>query len=158
MAATPTGGDEGESMAVERPKVPLTDRSFAGTRPRAEAAIAALADQYPALIGDQLAHLRALMEEVGSGKNAHGASVAALFRVAHDIKGQGTSFGYPLMTRVAHNLCRLLRDRNEIDHDDLIIVQAHIEAMSTIIDNEITDEQSDLGVKLLSLLENLVQR
>ena len=36
------------------------------------------------------------------------AEAEQVFQIAHDIKGQGGSFGYDLMTLIANELCRLI--------------------------------------------------
>lgn len=77
---------------------------------RADAALAALNDDYlrwvaadVAALGAAVAELRACVPE----RRAHLA--ARVFEIAHDIKGQGTTFDYPLMTRLGQVMCDLLR-------------------------------------------------
>jgi chemotaxis protein histidine kinase CheA len=66
--------------------------------------------------------------------------IAALFSVAHNIKGQGSSFGYPLMTRVGQSLCRLTRLPRSFDQSDLALIEAHLQLMTEIIGQEATGE------------------
>ena len=42
-------------------------------------------------------------------------SIESLHELAHDAKGQGGSFGYPLATLIAASLCRLLHERSLFD-------------------------------------------
>src|SRR5579871_4687436 len=45
------------------------------------------------------------------------AARQALFRVAHDLKGQAATFEYPMISRMASSLTRLLEGMNEVDAD-----------------------------------------
>jgi HPt (histidine-containing phosphotransfer) domain-containing protein len=48
-----------------------------------------------------------------------------LYRLAHDLKGQGTSFGYPAITAIAGELCRDIEARHDPD-----IIEAHLKLIS----------------------------
>jgi HPt (histidine-containing phosphotransfer) domain-containing protein len=77
----------------------------------------------------------------------------ALFRAAHDIKGQAPLFGYGLVAAVATHLAELTRGRNTFDPALRGCVQAHVEALETLVANEIKGGGGDLGRALLTELE-----
>lgn len=66
---------------------------------RAEAALAALADSYRAWSAADCARL---LEAHQTGDRSR------VFTIAHDIKGQAATFGFPEITRRAAELCRAL--------------------------------------------------
>lgn len=66
---------------------------------RAEAALAALSGDFRAWVEADLARLRAALDPF---------QPARLFAIAHDIKGQAGTFGYPVATELANRLCRLI--------------------------------------------------
>src|SRR5262249_59846534 len=76
---------------------------------RAEAAVADLARDYPTWALTDVAKARAALDTARDDAGQRGAQVEALFRIAHDLKGQGASFGFPLVTRIAQSLCILTR-------------------------------------------------
>ena len=58
--------------------------------------------------GADLAEAFAALEKlVGGGDGEEATSL--IFRVAHDLKGQGTTFGYPLATQIAGLLCEFIK-------------------------------------------------
>lgn len=84
---------------------------------RAEAALAALSDDFRAWAEVDLARLRAALDPF---------QPESLFAIAHDIKGQAGTFGYPAATELANRLCRLL----EAGGADVARVAALVEALA----------------------------
>lgn len=77
----------------------------------------------------------------------------ALFRAAHDIKGQAPLFGYGLIAAVATLLAELTRGQAAFDAQRRASVQAHVEALETLVANDIKGGGGDLGRALLAELE-----
>ena len=93
--------------------------------------------------------LQSISEETGE------EAFQALHGIAHNIKGQGASFGYPLITDIGASLCRFLKERSAASETELQIMQAHVRAMQEIVSNEIAGDGGDLGGQLLDKLRNL---
>lgn len=83
-------------------------------------------------------------------------AIQALHAIAHNIKGQGSSFGFQLMTRLGDSLCRLTRSRRPFSDADLNLVAAHLDAMRLVLTQEIRGDGGALGDKLARRLESLV--
>jgi len=79
-----------------------------------------------------------------------------LYAAMHNMKGQGSSFGYPLVTRVSQSLCRLLAPGRDVDDAGLKIAQAHLDALKLILDQQIAGKGGEIGEKLAQRLEALV--
>lgn len=77
----------------------------------------------------------------------------AVFRAAHDIKGQAPLFGYGLVAAVATLLTELARGQAAFDPPRHASVRAHLEAMETLVANDIRGGGGDLGRALLAELE-----
>ena len=125
---------------------------------RAEAAVAALARDYLAWARADLElcqrHLAAARGEPAE-RDQH---IADLFGVAHNIKGQGSSFGYPLMTRLGQSLCQLTRLSHSFTDTELELVAAHLQAMSDILQQEARGEgTSELQAEALKLENDVDQ-
>ena len=75
----------------------------------------------------------------------------------HDLKGQGTSFGYPLVTKIGHSLCALTRDRaSSYESRHLDLVKSHLDALELILTKGIKGEGGKVGAELVAKLESRV--
>ncbi len=81
-----------------------------------------------------------------------------IYQVSHEIRGQGGSFGYDLMTRFGHSLCRLTDDRDSVNQQAIDVLRAHVNAMRAVITNKVTDEADPVGREIAENLEKLVER
>ena len=78
---------------------------------------------------ERLETARQDVKRLGMTEHTHDA----LFRAAHDIKGEAATFGYPEVAGVADSLCRLLEHTPEIGaHPDRALVDQHVDAVRAI--------------------------
>ena len=64
----------------------------------------------------------------------------ALFRCAHDIKGEAATFGFPLVAPPADSLCRLIEHTPDLTQIPLELVDQHVDAIRAIVrENSRTD-------------------
>lgn len=75
----------------------------------AEAAVAALADSFLEWIGEDIARAKQALAAANDKPGDNQAEIRAIFEVVHNVKGQGGSFGYDLLTTVGGSLCNYLR-------------------------------------------------
>ncbi|NMM42947.1 hypothetical protein HH303_00555 [Rhodospirillaceae bacterium KN72] len=120
----------------------------------AEAAIRKMTEDFPVWaledIGKLDAHLREATPTSGNGK----AALSEAFKIVHDMRGQGGSFGYPLITRISGSFCRFLEAVEDVTPQVLAISNAHAKALRTILENRISGNGGDMGDKIASGLEN----
>jgi len=98
---------------------------------RAEAALAELSSEFTSWMDSECDRLEAARQDVkreGFTKKTH----EALFRAAHDIKGEAATFGYPAVVGVADSLCRLIEHTPEIKRIPLTLVHQHVDAVRAI--------------------------
>ncbi len=119
------------------------------TLERAEAAIAGMTDSYLEWVLEDLKKLDAAFVNLKAASGERKAEADAVFQVAHDIKGQGGSFGYDLMTVVGNELCRLLEKVPSIGNPEVEAVRVHIEAMKLIIQNKMKGDGGPAGQALV---------
>ena len=125
---------------------------------RAEAAVAALQASYVEWIWNDIgileqAHAAALAEP-----SARASEIERIGGAAHDIRGQGGSFGYPLMTTIGSSLCDFCRAITRRDDGQLEVIRAHIDAMKAVIDNRLEGNGGAQGAELVGLLEDAVEK
>ena len=77
--------------------------------------------------------------------------------IAHNVKGQGTSFGYPLMTQIGDSLAILLKlDLND-ESAQLCLVEAHVAALRLVLDQDVKGDGGAHGGLLTARLRGLVE-
>ncbi len=139
------------------PEDPGAERPMSTVLARAEAAVSDLAKDYSGWALADVAKARAALASATDDATRRAQHVEALFRVAHDLKGQGASFGFPLVTRLGHSLCCLTRDRAlayQARHLDL--AKSHLDAIHLVLTKEIKGDGGKIGAELVAKLERLV--
>jgi len=109
-------------------------RAIEGDDPvaRAEAALAQLSSEFSRWMNDECEQLdRAHRNVRQSGMTA--LAHDALFRSAHDIKGQAATLGFPLVAAVAESLCCLIEETHDPARIPLDLVDQHVDAVRAIV-------------------------
>ena len=81
------------------------------------------------------------------------ATAEALYFRAHDLKGLGTTYEYPLVTRLAGSLCKMLDDADRRMSAPLVILDAHIDAIRAVVRDQIKTDEHPTGRALAETLE-----
>jgi chemotaxis protein histidine kinase CheA len=129
---------------------PLTD---------AEVALEELSAQFGSWMEDEC---RALEEarQLVHRQGLTDASRQTLFRAAHDIKGHGATFGYPMASDVADSLCRMIEHAGGTTPVPLAFIDQCVDAVRAII-REHADESAEataaeLAKELRALTDELL--
>lgn len=139
-----------------KPSDTASDAEFGVAVASAQAAVAGLADKYIGWVNDDLKRLDAAIAAVTDGHNA--AALREVYGVAHDIKGQGSTFGYHLITDIGQLLCRYAERAIERKKVDRAVIDAHVEAMRTVVDNRIQGPAGELGREIIEALKGVAER
>ncbi len=116
---------------------------------KAEEVIANLADDYLDWVREDFVRLEAAYDVLVSGNGDDAANLEALFQIAHDMKGQGGSFGYDLMTAIGDHMCRLLEKVDKDGPLEIQMVRLHIDAMRVVITKELKGDGGAEGRQLM---------
>ncbi len=88
-----------------------------------------------------------------------------VFRVAHDIKGQAGTFGYPLITRVAGSLTAFIErfnraEMNLADHLDAVtaLIDVHVNTLQLFVTQDTKGQGGPYEAKLLEGLTGASER
>lgn len=133
-----------------------SDKEFGVAVASAQAAVAGLSDKYIGWVNDDLKRLDAAIAAVTDGTNAE--ALRQVYGVAHDIKGQGSTFGYHLITDIGQLLCRYAERAIERQRVDRAVIDAHVEALRTVVDNRIQGPAGELGREILDALKGVADR
>lgn len=139
-----------------KPPGTTSDKEFGVAVASAQAAVAGLSDKYIGWVNDDLKRLDAAIADVTDGNNAD--ALRGVYGVAHDIKGQGSTFGYHLITDIGQLLCRYAERAIERKKVDRAVIDAHVEAMRTVVDNRIQGPAGELGREILDALKGAAER
>ena len=122
---------------------------------KAEEALKAMSAQFGEWLNDEIVKLDKAQADI----REHGytpATAEALYFRAHDLKGLGTTYEYPLVTRIAGSLCRLLDDAERRMSAPLAVLDAHIDAIRAVVRDQIKTDEHPTGRALAETLEERV--
>lgn len=88
------------------------------------------------------------------------AALDQLWGVAHDLKGMGASYGYPLATLIAASLCRLIETPagKTAARAQPTLAQAHVDALRAVVRDGIKSDQHPIGRALVQTLNIQIER
>ncbi len=123
----------------------------------AEAAVAALAANFTEWMRDDLDKALASLAAAREAQPDNAAQLREIFEVCHNIKGQGGSFGYDLITDVGKSLCDYIHDASSASDRKLKVVEAHLTAIRFILDRDIQGDGGPVGKQLKAKLRGLTE-
>lgn len=119
---------------------------------KAEAALKSLSGNFGEWLADEVAKLEKARERVRTeGVNAD--TTESLYMRAHDLKGLGATYEFPLVTRIAGSLCRLIDDPATRQDAPMFLVDAHIDAIKAAVRDGIKTDTHPTGRMLAEALE-----
>jgi chemotaxis protein histidine kinase CheA len=119
---------------------------------KAEAALKGLSSQFGQWLQDEVNKLETARETIRA-EGVTKASMDALFTRAHDLKGLGATYEYPLVTRIAGSLCKLLGEGEGRVNTPMALVDAHVQAIRAAVRDSIKDSDNPVGAALAGELE-----
>jgi chemotaxis protein histidine kinase CheA len=124
---------------------------------RAEAALKILSTHFEDWIADEIASIEKTHAAWTAGGCPDGELREAFFRAVHDLKGQATTLGFPLATRVAASLCALLEGIPKAEDLPLPLVDQHVKAVRAIYREKARDEKDRIGSALAETLGDVTR-
>lgn len=119
---------------------------------KAEEALKAMSAQFSQWLNDEVAKLDQAQADIRDQGYTPQTAEALYFR-AHDLKGLGTTYEYPLVTRIAGSLCRLLDDADTRMNAPVVVLDAHIDAIRAVVRDQIKTDDHPPGRVLAETLE-----
>ncbi len=144
-SAFPTG-----AAASARPRAPYRSGTIdAAALARAEAALKSLASQFDGWLQAEIDRLDAARAAVGPALTDE--SARSLYGCAHDLKGLGGTYQYPIVSRIAGSLSRLLSRLAAAA--PLALVDAHIQAIHRMVDEHLRTDEDEAACAVAKALE-----
>lgn len=146
-------------VQVIQPPNPLRAKLGAGISAdaiaRAEEALQAMSAQFDTWLQDEMDKLEAARAAIQAEGYTASTAEGLYFR-AHDLKGLGSTYQYPLVTRLAASLCRMLDKPEQRMAAPMPLVDAHVEAIRAVVRDRIKTDEHPVGRALAEELERRV--
>ncbi|NKB20838.1 MAG: hypothetical protein GKS01_10100 [Alphaproteobacteria bacterium] len=127
----------------------------------AEKAIQAFGEDFSNWIQDDIGAMEAARLSLAQGNNSE-KDVADVFRIALDLKGQGVSFGYEVLSAVGASLSDFLgplRESNAtLSSLQLDVVAAHVGAIRAVLSEDLKGDGGKTGQALMNGLASIVAK
>ncbi|PHS24572.1 MAG: hypothetical protein COA85_08075 [Robiginitomaculum sp.] len=120
----------------------------------AGAALAGMGEEFAAGAEGDAGALKGHLEKAAQSVDDEGfqQNMARAFGIAHDLKGQGSTFGYNLVTEIAGHLCTLTRPQNNPGRETLPQIQVCAQALLDVLAGRIDGDGGTIGVRLRETL------
>ena len=112
---------------------------------QAEEAVARLKDDFPEWANEYIDDMRRAVADARANPDATGDEVSLIFTRAMDLKGQAGSYGLMMLTEIGDLLKKYTEGRSSVTERDLQIIDAHIDAMSVALRDEIDGDGGEVG-------------
>lgn len=118
---------------------------------RAEAALRDLSSQFGEWLNDEVSKMEAARADIRA-QGATPQTLNQLYMRAHDLKGLGATYQFPIVTRISASLCKLIDDKVRMQAP-LFLIDAHIDAIKAMVRDNIQDDSHPVGRVLVTELE-----
>ena len=125
---------------------------------QAEAALDDMSDQYEGWIRDYLETINTAMSKAQVAVPPDPDAIATIRKTSHEIKGQGQTLGYSLLTQAGHMLHGFI-DRDEAcAARNLDLIAAHIDFMNLVVQKGIHGDGGPKEEMLLGALDQAARK
>lgn len=145
---------------IERPndlkkKIPTRggidpERAFA----QADKIIKNMSSEYLEKLGEDVQKLEKLGENYQASRSDE--DLDELFRLVHNMRGQGATFGYPLITDIGRSFCRYVKERPETRAIKPALIDQHVAAMRVVYKQSIQGAGDEVSQAVVDALNEVV--
>jgi hypothetical protein len=121
---------------------------------RAELAVEELKEEFAGWMFEDVTRL--VNAKAAYEVNRTSDTLGALYRASHDLKGQGQTFDFPLVARIASSLCKLSDVEGGGEKLPMHLIDAHVNAIKIIVRDGIKDLNDPIATMLARELERQV--
>lgn len=135
-------------------KLVISGKALAG----AQAALEKMAEDYPDWVQRHIGQLRELLRQCAEDAAHRTKHYVKIREIAFDMKGQGGTFGYTLITTFAGSLYEFTGPQSGTTDNHVEIVKAHVDAMAAVIKDRVKGTGGQLGVELTQQLNQAIAK
>lgn len=124
----------------------------------AEAEFARMSEDYPDWVQGHLKRLYDQHRSCMERPEQRHQQFKQINEIAHDMKGQGGTFGFPLISQFADSLYGFTRPRDAYLDAEVDLVKAHVDAMNAVVKGRIKGPGGAIGQQLSETLAKAIER
>jgi len=117
-----------------------------------------MSEDYPDWVNGLITELAELRRRCVDEPEARRGIFERIAAIAHDMKGQGGTFGYPLITEFADSLYKVANIRKGFADHQVEIIKAHIDSMRAVIRDRVSGDGGEIGVALTTGLKSTIEK
>lgn len=117
-----------------------------------------MTSDYPDWVQATLNQLTKLVEVAAESPDRRMSMFKEIQIIAHDMKGQGGTFGYPLITTFGDSLYNFTGPNAGTTDNHIAIIKAHADAMRATITARIQGDGGDIGQQLKTMLATAIKQ
>lgn len=125
---------------------------------KANAALEQMKEDYPDWVQKHIEELRLCHARCVDTPGERLKHYARMREIAHDMKGQGGTFGYPLITTFATSLYEFVGPRAGTTDNHIEVIKSHIDSMSAVIKDRVKGSGGEIGMALTKGLHEAIER
>ncbi len=125
---------------------------------RAEHVIEDLGNRYLGWLGDDVGQLAMLVAQARKDAKQRAELLDKLSFVANDMKGQGATFGFPLVTMVCQSICDFLNRADRTSPITVEVVGIHVDSLKIMLRDRVAGDGGPIGQQLVEALSLLVDK
>lgn len=126
---------------------------------KAEETFRKMAEDYPDWVNQSLQRLREEFEAAGAKPpESRTPNFHRINQMAHELKGQGGTFGYPLISTFGKSLHEFTGASAGTTDAHMEIIKSHIDAMQAVIKGRIAGNGGAVGAELVKTLERAIEK
>ncbi len=125
---------------------------------RAEEALGQMSEDYPDWVSAIIDKLAEQYRRAVDTPHERRGYFEQIRRIAHDMKGQGGTFGYPLITDFAASLYDFTGPNVGMTDNHVEIIKAHVDSMRVVINERIEGDGGENGQMLKQGLHQAIEK
>ncbi|MFQ5533211.1 MAG: hypothetical protein ACE5EM_00105 [Sphingomonadales bacterium] len=123
---------------------------------RAQQALDRVAEDYPDWVSKLIRNLYEEHAHCLETTERRRGYFGNIHRIAHDMKGQGGTFGYDLISTFSESLCDVTSRTAGTSDSHVEIVKAHIDAMNAVIKERVKGDGGEVGQAIAKSLQDAI--
>lgn len=156
---TDAGDDEVEIIAnpnlIARKAKPVVGKSAEDLLKIAEQKVSNLQNEFIAILRQDTDRIQALFKSAETDLPGRSKHIDGLRRLSHELRGQGGTFGYPLVTEIGDSLCKLLEMIKTVEPNHMPLLRSHVDALRAVSGADIKGDGGTIGRELTQTLHQI---
>lgn len=120
--------------------------------------LASMESDYSDWVLDSIAKLQRAVKELKEQPKNYWKYYTLINNIAHDLRGQGETFGYPLITILGKSLFDYTRIQTPPDDRFIELIRSHIDSIQAVLRERIKGQGGDVGMVIVGTLEEAKRR